>query len=134
MDIENKEPVGMDKKKIMVIDDNEDFLKMIRLNLEGGGKFEVLTLSNVKDTPSMLKMFKPDIILLDLIMEVGGIKVYEMLNKDPIGKTVPVIIISALEDAAAKLKEHKRGVVDYIAKPIETEELIAKIEKALQSK
>ena len=117
------------KNRIMVVDDEVDFLRIVKLNLEETGKYEVLTLSSVKDIISMLNMFKPDVILLDLIMRVGGIEVYEILRKDPIGKNIPIIIVSGLEEAADKLKIHKRGVVDYIAKPIEKDDLIAKIEK-----
>lgn len=124
----------MKKKRIMVIDDSEDFLKIVKLNLEDTGKYEVLTLLSVKDLISLLNIFKPDLILLDLIMRVGGIEVYEILNSDAIGREIPIIIVSALEEAADKLKADKAGVVDYIVKPIEKEELITKIEKALQFK
>ena len=125
----------MADKRVMVINDEEDFLKITRLTLEHTGKYEVLTLANPKDVLDQLVMFKPDVILLDiLIPATGGIEICQMLNNHPFGKTVPIIIISALEKTADKLKAYKAGVVGYLVKPIEKENLINAIEKALQFK
>ncbi|MBU1852425.1 MAG: response regulator [Candidatus Omnitrophica bacterium] len=125
----------MEKKKIMVVDDEVDFLKIVKLNLEETGKYEILALSSAKDIISHVNNFRPDLILLDIVMPVvGGIDACEMLNKDLLGKTIPIIIISALDKSRDKLKAYKKGVVDYIVKPIEKESLIIKIEKALQFK
>ena len=125
----------MEKKKIMVVDDEVDFLKIVTLNLEQTGEYEVLTLSSARDILSRVNSFKPDLILLDVVMPgLGGIDACEILNKDRLGKSIPIIIISALDKDKDKLKAYKRGVVDYIVKPIEKEPLIAKIEKALQFK
>ena len=123
------------KKKVMVVDDEQDFLRITKLNLEETGKYEVLTLSSAKNIISQLHGFKPDIILLDLLMPaIGGIDACKMLNDDPAGKSIPIIILSALDKEQDKLKAYKEGVVDYAVKPIEKDELIAKIEKALQYK
>ena len=125
----------MAKKKILVIDDEEDFIKLIKLNLEKTGKYEVLALQNTKDVLSQVHVFKPDIILLDIIMPgIMGIEVCEMLNKDIIGKGVPIIILSALAKDADKYKAYKVGVVDYMEKPIDIERLIVKVNKYIQFK
>lgn len=125
----------MDKKKIMVVDDESDFLFITKLNLEQTGKFEVLTLPNAKDILSQFHNFKPHLILLDLLMPgVGGLDACEMLNRDPQGKGVPIIILSALNKDVDKLRAYKAGVVDYLNKPIESKDLIVRIEKALQYK
>jgi two-component system alkaline phosphatase synthesis response regulator PhoP len=122
----------MKKSRVMIVDDELDFLKIVKLNLEATKKYEVLTLANAKNIIIEVHNFKPDIILLDLVMPViGGIEVCEMLNKDPIGKDTPIIIVSALEKEQDKAKAYKEGVVDYLVKPIEKAALIAKIEKAL---
>ena len=119
----------------MAIDDEEDFLKIVKLNLVETDKYEVLTLSSVKDIISQVHSFKPDIILLDLLMPaVGGLEACEMLNNDPMGSNIPIIVLSALDKNMDKLKAYRLGVVDYLVKPIEKKDLIASIEKALQSK
>jgi two-component system alkaline phosphatase synthesis response regulator PhoP len=123
------------KKRILIIDDEEDFLKITKLNLEETGRFEVMTLPNAKELMSQVHSFRPEVILLDLLMPgVGGMEICDMLNNDPIGKGIPVIILSALDKDSDKLTAYKKGVVDYLVKPIEKKDLIAKIEKALQNR
>ncbi|MFC1708656.1 PleD family two-component system response regulator [Candidatus Omnitrophota bacterium] len=125
----------MDKRKVMVIDDEQDVLQLTKLALEGTGEYEVLTLTDAKDIIGNLHKFKPDIILLDIRMpHIGGIEACEMLNKDSVGKNTPVIFVSILEADRDKLDAYKAGAVDYIAKSAEKEELIYKIEKALQDR
>jgi CheY-like chemotaxis protein len=122
-------------KKILVVDDEESFLKLVKLNLTNTGKYEVLTLSGAKDIVAQVNAFKPDIILLDIIMPgVRGIDACEMLNKDPVGARIPIIILSALDTDYDRLRAYKVGVVDYLAKPIDTADLIRRIDKALEFK
>jgi len=121
--------------KILVVDDEVDFTRLLKSNLEDTGKYEVLALPNANDIISQVHAFKPEIILLDIIMPgTKGIEVCEMLNKDIIGKAIPIIIISALAKDADKYKAYKVGVVDYMEKPIDVGRLIVKIDKYLQFK
>jgi len=125
----------MPKNKILVVDDEVDFTRLLKANLEETGKYEVFSLPNANDIISQVHAFKPDIILLDIIMPgVKGIEVCEMLNKDVVGKLIPIIIISALAKDADKYKAYKVGVVDYLEKPIELERLITKVDKYIHFK
>jgi len=125
----------MPKNKILVVDDEVDFTTLLKSNLEETGKYEVLALPGANDIISQVHAFKPDVILLDIIMPgVKGIEVCEMLNKDVIGKLIPIIIISALAKDADKYKAYKVGVVDYMEKPIEIGRLIIKVDKYIQFK
>ena len=108
---------------------------MVKLNLEDTGKFEVLILPSANEIISHLHSFKPDVILLDMVMPgIGGIEVCDMLNKDPLGQTLPILILSALDKDKDKLMAFKKGVVGYLTKPIEKDVLIAKIENSLRSR
>ena len=125
----------MEKKRIMIVDDEEHFLRITKLNLEKTGRFEVMTLSRAENIIAELHKYRPDVILLDMLMpKLGGIEACDMLNKDPIGKGIPIIILSALDKEKDRLKAYKSGVVDYLVKPIEKNDLINKIDKALQFK
>lgn len=125
----------MGKNKIMFIDDEEEFLKLVKLNLEDSGKYEVATFLNAKNIVEHVHREKPDVILLDLLMpNLGGIEACEMLNDDPFASGIPLIIISGLAKDADKLKAYRLGVVDYLVKPVELEHLIASIEKAVKLK
>lgn len=123
------------KKKVLVVDDEADFLKIVKINLEESNNYEVLTLSSANDIISQVHIFKPDIILLDILMPgITGVEACEMLNQDSMGERIPIIILSALDKDVDKLKTFKAGVVDYLVKPVKKEDLISKIEKHAQFK
>ena len=123
------------RKKVLVVDDETDFLKIVKINLEETNNYEVLTLSSANDIVSQVHIFKPDVILLDILMPgIKGIEACEMLNKDSMGKRIPIIMLSALDKDTDKLKTFKAGVMDYLVKPVKKEVLISKIEKHLQFK
>ena len=125
----------MEKRKVMIVDDEEHFLKLTKITLEKTGKYEVQTLSDARDIISLVKSFNPDVILLDILMpKTDGVEVCKMLNADPVANRIPIIALSALDTDKDKLMMYKLGVVDFLVKPIEKDELIAKIEKALQFK
>ena len=122
----------MEKKKVMVVDDEKDFLKITKLNLERTSKYEVMTVIEVKDVLSYVHSFRPDVILLDLLMpKVKGIEVCEILNNDLIGRGIPIIILSALDNDSDKFKAYEVGVVDYLIKPVSSVKIIDAVEKIL---
>jgi len=125
----------MEKRRVMIVDDEEHFLKITKINLEKTDKYEVETMSSAADIISRVKSFNPDIILLDILMpKMDGVETCKMLNEDPAVSRIPIITLSALDTDKDKLMMYKLGVVDFLVKPIEKDELIAKIEKALQFK
>jgi two-component system alkaline phosphatase synthesis response regulator PhoP len=117
------------KKKIMVIDDEKDFLAITKLNLESTGKYEVLCLSNAEDILLKLRTFNPDVIMLDMRMPIlKGKDACEVLSSDSIGKNVPVIVVSSWSDDRNMLEPYKQ-VVAHFTKPVAIESLIAKIDE-----
>lgn len=125
----------MNKKRVLIVDDEEDFIKIAKINLEGTGKFEVFGLSDARDILLRVKEFKPDVILLDILMpKLDGVEACRILNQDPLGARIPIITLSALDTDKDRLMMYKLGVVDFIVKPVENEELIVKINKALEGK
>lgn len=117
----------------MVVDDEENFLKIVKLNLEESGQYEVLTLPNAKNIISEMHRFRPDVLLLDLLMpSEGGIEVCEELNNDALGSKTPIIIVSGLDKEQDKLKAYKLGVVEYLTKPIDLKTMMNVIEKVLR--
>lgn len=122
-------------KKVMIIDDEKDFLLITKLNLENTGKYEVMTMSDAQDVVSAVHEFKPQVILLDILMpKIDGVEVCKRLNADPEGRMVPIITLSALDTEKDKKMMYKLGVVDYLIKPIDINDLIMKIDKALEFK
>jgi len=125
----------MAKNKVLIVDDEVNLLKILKLNLESTNNYEVKTLSNAKDIISEVHSFAPDIILLDMIMpKIGGVEVCNMLNKDPLGQVIPIVILSALSKDQDQRKAFQEGAVLFLQKPIETKSLVAAIEKILRRK
>ncbi|MFC1807771.1 response regulator [Candidatus Omnitrophota bacterium] len=120
------------KKRILLIDDEKDFLEITRLNLERTEKYEVKTLSVSSDVISVVHDFKPDLIVLDILMpKLDGLSVCEILNNDYLGKDTPIVVLSALDKESDRLSAFKMGVVDYLSKPVEVDDLIVHIDKNL---
>lgn len=120
------------KKKIMIIDDDEDFTSILKTRIEHSGDYDVMATSDAKDVINLIHNFKPDVILLDLLMPgTGGLDVCETLNDDRAGRSIPIIVVSGLDKPADKVKAYKLGISDYLLKPVDTAKLIRAIEKAV---
>ena len=123
------------KKKIMIIDDDEGYALMLKIRIENSGDFQVEAFSDAKDIINHLHAFKPDVILLDLLMPgIGGLDVCDMLNNDSLGQSIPVIIVSGLDKQTDRVAAFKFGVIDYLVKPVDDIKLIESIKKAIEYK
>lgn len=123
----------MQKKRILVVDDEVAYSSMFKRLLEQTGFYEVRVENRSTQAASAAREFKPDLIILDVIMPgMDGGEVAAQLQADPLLKKIPFLfattVISALED--------ENGVVEsagytYLAKPFKTQVMLACIEKAL---
>jgi len=122
------------RNKILIIDDEEDFLFFVKGNLENTGEFHVIDASSGKEGIKIATEEKPDLILLDISMpEMSGEEVAKRLSKIPETKKIPVIFLTALvtkheiEDGGiSNIAGHK-----FLAKPIATKQLVAAITNIL---
>ena len=125
----------MDKKKILIVDDEKEIVETLKFFLERNINCEVLGLTDSRETLSKVHSFRPDVILLDLLMpHLGGLEVCEQLNNDEIGRATPIIVTSALWKDTDKLKAFKLGIIAYLVKPIELEMLMVAIKNVLSFK
>lgn len=119
----------MDRKKILICDDDEGIIDMLELVLEETGH-EIITETNSLNIKSILKKDVPDLILLDLWMPVlSGDQVLKTLRSSEDTKQLPIIVISASRDG--KEIAFDAGATDFVAKPFDIDELLLKIEKYL---
>ena len=124
----------MPKKRIFVADDKEDVLSMLQDALTAKG-FEVKISKNPKEMIKLIKIFQPQLILLDLLMpDLDGFDICQILNDDPETRGIPIIIMSGLGDPVDIKRAYKLGVVDYFTKPFGIDAIVAKIEKAIANK
>lgn len=114
-------------KKILIVDDEEDFLSLLMYTLEERG-FEVMTSANAIDAGIKISSVLPALILMDIKMPgINGFQACEAIKKNPVTKDVPIIVVSALSDESDINKARGMGVVDYFVKPVNIEKLIARI-------
>ena len=122
----------MDKKRILMIDDEINLCKIVKKNLESTGNFSVDFATNGKDGIRLAKK-QPDVILLDICMPgVDGFGVLKAIKEDEKTLSIPVIMLTALDDEANKIKANELYDEAYIIKPVEVQALIAKIEEVLR--
>ncbi len=122
----------MGKTKVLIIDDEKPFCSLIKMNLLLTGKFSVWTANDGWDGFKKARKWKPDIILLDVIMpKMGGLDTLKMLKEDARTLPIPVIMLSALTDGKMKIRAGSLYAENYITKPVTTKQLIEKIESAL---
>jgi len=124
----------MEKRKILIIDDEASFTRLLKLNLEQSGKFEVRTENRGSQAVQTARAFKPDLILLDIIMpDMDGSEVANRLKSEPVTKDTPILFLTALvKDQEVESKSGTIGGHIFLAKPITTDELITNIEKTLE--
>jgi len=122
----------MDKKKILIVDDEQDLLQTMNERLRANG-YEVATAADGVSAISVAQREKPDLILLDIGLPAGdGFSVIRRVKSlGPIALT-PIIVITALEALTNKERALEAGAKAFFQKPIDIEALLAAIEKTLQ--
>lgn len=120
--------------KILVADDekiNIDFFQVMLTKLG----FSVEVAYDGEEVLEKVKEFAPDLILLDLLMpKLSGFQVAEILKKDNETKDIPIVVLSAVSDIKDKVDMLELGIDDYITKPFNFVEILARIRNILRSK
>ncbi len=120
-----------EKPLILAIDDSPLNLDILKEYLAREG-FRVIAFHRGSDALDHVKLEKPDLILLDITMpEMDGYQVCEQLKRDEATAPIPVIFVSALNDAADKVKAFDSGGIDFIVKPFQFEDLTRRIRNHL---
>ena len=124
--------------KILVIDDDPDFLKAAEIALKSKSNYEVITATDGNIGLQMAKEAKPDLILLDVIMPVeDGFTAAKKLKGDPQLQDIPIALLTSFsqrvgETNIAMSQGMDLEAEDYIEKPVHPQELLLRVEKLLQ--
>ena len=117
---------------LLIVDDKPQNLRLISDFLAEQG-FELMLTRNGPQALERARRAQPELVLLDLRMpEMDGFEVCRRLKADPATADIPVIFMTAVDDTAHKVEGFSLGAVDYITKPIQREELLARIQHHLQ--
>ena len=127
----------MNRKRILIVDDNEVILRTISLKLKASG-YDVFTAQDGSEAVSAVRTRKPDLILLDLGFppEVAGVAwdgflIIQWLRRIEEAKNTPIIVITVSEAAKYRERALAEGAMAFFQKPINNEELLATIHQAL---
>ncbi len=124
----------MPNEKILIVDDEEPNIVILvnYLVLEG---YDIDTASNGEEVVRKCKDYRPDLIVLDIIMPVmDGYEACKLIKADPETKNIPIIVVTALHDRESKLKGLAAGANDFLSKPIDKAELIIRARNLLKIK
>ena len=123
------------KQKILIVDDEATFTRMVRMNLEQTGRFEVREENRAAAALSAAREFQPDLILLDVIMPaMDGGELASRLKAEPRLASIPVIFLTA---TVSKNEAQKGGFMSggflFLAKPVSLSDLLKTIDESLGS-
>jgi signal transduction histidine kinase/DNA-binding response OmpR family regulator len=117
--------------RVLVVDDDGSVRAICREILSQAG-YAVRVLDGSEHAAAEARRFRPDLILLDVMMPVvDGFRTAERLRADPVTALTPIIFLSAKGETADKVRAFRSGAEDYVVKPFDAVELVARVGKAL---
>lgn len=127
------------KAKILIVDDDLDFIEATKITLESGS-YQVSSASNGTEALEKVQQEPPDLIILDVMMDKGdeGFTVCRKIKRDPQYKHIPILMLTALERMTGFDFKPQVGdevwlpVEDYVDKPVNPSELLSRVENLLK--
>ena len=121
------------REKILIVDDIPENLNLLRQSLEAAG-YDLLFATSGEVALNIAARAAPDLILLDIIMPgIDGFETCRRLKSDKTTQDIPVIFITAKDETKEVVEGFRIGGVDYIIKPFEKEEILARVETHLKN-
>jgi CheY-like chemotaxis protein len=118
--------------KILIVDDEPQNRKLLEAVLRPGG-YETVSVASGEEALASIAQRRPDLVLLDIMMPgMDGYEVASILKADPATSSIPVIMVTAHADRAARLASLTAGAEDILAKPIDRAELWLRIRNLLR--
>jgi len=119
------------RKKILVVEDNEDVALCLTVRFAGAG-FEVRSVTTAPEAIRAIDLFEPELVMLDLLIPGGGgFSVLKALKASPHTSGIPILVMTGLEDRDYKERIRALGVNALLEKPCEPEVLLAKTRELL---
>jgi two-component system, sensor histidine kinase and response regulator len=127
----NRQPTNATKGSILIVDDTPNNLRLLASMLTQQG-YKVHSAISGAVALTAVKVVNPDLIVLDINMpEMDGYEVCDRLKAEEVTRKIPVLFLSAFDDVSSKVKAFQAGGVDYITKPFQVEEVLARVESQL---
>lgn len=125
--------INASKYEVLVVDDSKLMVSMARKILEKGSNLAVVSVNSGEECLELLKTYKPDLILLDIVMTgKDGFEVLHEIKANPKTNDIPVIFLTGDEHGESEIRGLKEGAVDFITKPFVPEVLLQRVKNTLQ--
>lgn len=125
---------GESRPKILVVDDNVQNVELLRVHLTLAG-YDVTTAYDGEEALQKVPLVAPDLILLDIMMpRLGGYETCARLKGDEATRSIPIVMITALREIEDKIKGLEAGADDFLSKPFNKPELLARVRSLLRIK
>ncbi len=129
------EDASSTKGKILIIDDEEDVREVLRIHLESAN-YNVIEAENGEEGVTLMKsganLLQVGLIICDIRMpKVNGVEAIDFLKEN--APSIPIMVVTGYPDSELAVSLLKKGVKDYLVKPVEKEKLLAKVKEALSA-
>lgn len=119
---------------VLIVDDSPTEVHVFKSWLEKQS-FKVMTAENGEQGLAKAKAEKPDAIIMDVVMPgMSGFQATRQLSKDPETGDIPVVIVTTKDQETDKIWGMRQGAVDYLVKPVNEDQLIAKLKEVIGAK
>jgi CheY-like chemotaxis protein len=122
----------MTKKRILIVDDEDDIREVAQVSLELVGNYDVVTAANGRDGIERARLDQPDAILLDVMMpDMDGPTTLAQLRNDPVTHAIPVVFLTAKTQTLERAKLAQLGAAGVLTKPFDPLKLASEVAAAL---
>jgi two-component system phosphate regulon response regulator PhoB len=120
------------KPRVIVVDDEPDVTELLDYRLKQAG-YSVMTLNNPLQFVSTVREFAPNLFIFDIMMpELSGLQLARMVRGDAKIKHLPILLLTARNEAEDRIKGLETGADDYLAKPFDVRELLLRVQRLLE--
>src|SRR6187549_955194 len=132
MSIAPSQPVIAERDVVLAVDDNEQNLQLLEEYLWSWG-YDVVLARDGREAVDLYPRYNPSIIVLDVMMpNMDGYEACQLIKQSPAGRTIPILMLTALTGAEDKIKALESGADDFLNKPINREELKTRIRSLIK--
>jgi twitching motility two-component system response regulator PilH len=117
---------------IMIVDDSPTEVHIMKTALERHG-FQTMSASDGTECLTLARKLRPDLIFMDVVMPgLNGFQATRNLSRDPATKSIPVVMVTTKHQESDRVWGMRQGAVDYLIKPVDATDLVAKANEVLQ--
>jgi len=117
---------------IMIVDDSPTEVHVMKTALEKHG-FQTMSASDGTECLTLAREVRPDLIFMDVVMPgLNGFQTTRTLSRDPVTKSIPIVMVTTKDQESDRIWGMRQGAVDYLVKPVDASDLVAKANEVLQ--